>query len=187
MNTKDIVFEEFQQLNRKYLLLILIPINLFLITSCIFQIVFGKFGGTNPILIIATVLFLLFTIIAFLLCLETFVDGKGVYIRIQLCPFLGKSKNYLWDDIFESDIINSIQNPIIIRKKLVSIKLIRIGSIQHGAFETGPDGMKIIISGNIGLQLILKNGKKILIGTNNPDELSKVLHQLGKVDKRQYG
>ena len=181
MKTKDATFVELQRLNRKYLLLI----GLLFITLGI--IGFRKAEGINLFLIIFSGLLLLLTIVGFFSYLETFIDRTGVYIHLRLCSFFGKSKSYLWDDIAESGIVSSIQNPVFIRKKLFSIKLIRVGPIQEGAFEIGKDGMKLIISGNIGLQLMLKNGKKILIGTNNPDELSDVLRQLGKAEIKQYG
>jgi len=190
MKAKDIVFEEFQRLKRKYVLLLLAPIDLLFITGCIIQIGFGKPMGNNPIpniaLIIITVALLLLTMIGLFLYLRTLIDSEGVHIRIGLCPFLGKSSSYLWDDISESHIINPANSFKLFRKARLSIKLIRIGPIQHGVFEIGPDGTKLIMSGNIGLQLILKNGKKVLIGTNASDELSDTLRKLGKLnDERQ--
>jgi hypothetical protein len=36
------------------------------------------------------------------------------------------------------------------------------------------------MSGNIGLQLVLRSGKKILIGTRRADELKQFLNSIGK-------
>lgn len=44
----------------------------------------------------------------------------------------------------------------------------------------GGKGKAYNVSGNMGLQLILKSGKKILIGTQQPNELTELLDQLVK-------
>ncbi len=38
------------------------------------------------------------------------------------------------------------------------------------------------VSGNIGIQLVLINDSKLLIGTNQPEEIASVLTRLGKLD-----
>ena len=50
------------------------------------------------------------------------------------------------------------------------------------------NGKAYNVSGNIGLQLILKNGKKILFGTQKPEELKEIIDQLteqGIINKRE--
>ena len=42
-------------------------------------------------------------------------------------------------------------------------------------------GSALNVSGNKGLQLELKNNKKILIGTNKPKELSETLSKIGQI------
>jgi hypothetical protein len=44
-----------------------------------------------------------------------------------------------------------------------------------GASEFAGNRRAYNTSGNMGLQLIMKNGKKILIGTHKPDELDAFL------------
>jgi len=39
-------------------------------------------------------------------------------------------------------------------------------------------GMAFNVSGNKGIQLVLKNGSRLLIGTNKPDEASETLKKL---------
>ena len=41
-------------------------------------------------------------------------------------------------------------------------------------------GIAYTVSGNIGLQVELKNGKKILIGTRTGQQIEEVLRNLGK-------
>lgn len=47
-------------------------------------------------------------------------------------------------------------------------------------FGLGGKGKAYNVSGNIGLQVELKNGKKILFGTQKPDEIKELLNQLVK-------
>ena len=196
MKNDNVTFYEYQRLKRWFLLLILTPINLIFIIGCVSQIGFGKFWGNNPmsdtVLIIVTVLMLLFTINMFFIRMETVVDCEGIHIRVWLCPFYVKSNSFLWENKSESFIKTSIRDyrNYVARVNLVSIKFIRIGPIQHGIFEIFESvlgGTKYIISGNTGLQLILTTGKKILIGTNNPDELSEALHKLGNSQGESNG
>ncbi|MDR1338787.1 MAG: hypothetical protein LBK58_01850, partial [Prevotellaceae bacterium] len=42
------------------------------------------------------------------------------------------------------------------------------------------NGKACNIYGNIGLQIVLKNGNKFLIGTNDPDGITEVLKKIGK-------
>jgi hypothetical protein len=45
----------------------------------------------------------------------------------------------------------------------------------------GVSGKAYNISGNKGLQLELTNNKKLLIGTQKPEELSEALNKIGKL------
>ena len=45
-------------------------------------------------------------------------------------------------------------------------------------YGMGGKGMAFNISGNMGLQLVLKTGKRVLIGTQNPDGINEALNQL---------
>jgi hypothetical protein len=42
-------------------------------------------------------------------------------------------------------------------------------------------GKAINISGNKGVQLVLKNGKRLLIGTQKPEEIKQYLKGIGKI------
>ena len=186
MKNEHIEFYEYQRLKIWLLLLTLVPIDLLFIFGCISQLGYGNLWGNNPmsdtVFIIITVLMLLFTINMFFIRMKTVVDREGVHIRMWLCPFYIKSNSFLWEDISKSYIITPIQNyrDYVVRMKLVSLKFIRISPIQQGVFVSSLEGRKYIISGDTGLQLILVNGKKVLIGTNKPDELSETLKKLGK-------
>ena len=48
-------------------------------------------------------------------------------------------------------------------------------------FSMSGQGKAYNVSGNVGLQLEFSNGKKLLIGTRKPDELSSVLNEMGQM------
>ena len=90
--------------------------------------------------------------------LKTKINEKG--ISYQLFPFHLKEKIFIWDEIAEANIRK--YSPI----------------LEYGGWGyrySFKYGKAYNISGNMGLQLVLKNGKKILIGTNKPEELAAFL------------
>jgi hypothetical protein len=93
--------------------------------------------------------------------LETRVDGTGVYYKFF--PFHFKAQHKTWDEI---------EKAFVRKYKPVSEYGgwgIRMG-LGHGkAFN---------VRGNMGLQLIFKNGKRTLIGTQKPEELRAFIEQL---------
>ncbi|MTB51211.1 hypothetical protein [Lewinella sp. W8] len=58
-----------------------------------------------------------------------------------------------------------------------------IGEFGGWGYRIGPGGIAFNMQGNRGLQLKLKNGSKILIGTQKPEELSAFMKEfMGEVD-----
>lgn len=101
---------------------------------------------------------LLVDLILVFIQLKTNINEKGIYY--QLFPFQLKEKKIYWNEIAELNIRK--YSPI----------------WEYGGWgyrNSFKYGKAFNISGNIGLQIILKNGKKILIGTNKPEVLSAFL------------
>jgi hypothetical protein len=101
---------------------------------------------------ISLVIMLLVLILFILLKLKTTVTQE--YIKITFFPLFSKKWN--WTDITAAEI--------------VTYSFVGYGirlSIKHGTVYN--------IKGNQGLAIHLKNGKKIMIGTQNPVELAKIL------------
>ncbi len=98
----------------------------------------------------------------FNLKLKTRIDKGGITFRFT--PFHFKPKHITWSVI--SKAYTRTYNP-----------LTEYGGwgIKGGAFWNKSKGIAYNISGNKGLQLELKNGKKILIGTKKPTEIDRVL------------
>lgn len=87
--------------------------------------------------------------------LETHIDEKGISYRFNLFHF--KTKFISWDEVKTAYV-----------RKYSPIR-------DYGGWGIRYNWMRsdraFNVSGNIGLQLILKAGKKILLGTNQKDEL----------------
>jgi len=164
---RDVSFTEQQWFRQIWLWILLFGINLLILYGFVQQIVFDKPYGTQPtsdlgitlVLLLTTVI----TIIMFSIRLDTYVDREG--IRYRFFPFHFSSKIFKWDDVSKAYIRK--YNPIL-----------EYGGwgIRWGVFGKGN---AYNVAGNMGLQLELKNGKKLLFGTQKADDLDRVIEQLG--------
>ncbi|HQO10130.1 MAG TPA: hypothetical protein PLP37_08490 [Clostridiales bacterium] len=94
--------------------------------------------------------------------LKTSIDESGIKIEMRMLFRFGR--NILWDDI-------------------QSIKVDKYRPIlEFGGwgYRIGWKGVAYNCSGNDGLIIILKNGRKVVVGTQKPDELKKFLVENGK-------
>ncbi len=107
-------------------------------------------GCSVPAMIV--VLFLVITLI-------TRIDDTGIYYRF--IPVHFKMKKIGWDEVEKAYI-----------RTYSPLREYGGWGIRKGM---GSTGSALNISGNTGLQLELKNGKKILIGTSRPQEITQLL------------
>ena len=180
---EEVVFYERQRLNRWWIGLMFVLVNALLIYGCIVQLCMGEPWGNNPAdntaLIIITVVVMLLTVSLFFVSLNTVINQEGIYIKIF--PFFLRYKFFPWDMISKSYIRK--YNPVLeyggwgIRHSSGMFKL-KIFSIRR---IMNPNNIAYNVSGNMGLQLELINGKRVLIGTRNPVELEEVLRKLNKI------
>lgn len=124
-------------------------------------------------MILQTVIPLLIVIIlivfVFITKMNTAIGSDGVYVRYF--PFHRRYKFFAWDDIQEA----------YIRKYKPVKEYGGWGLRRHKSFEVKFKSGKDIaynVSGNMGLQLVLKNGKKILIGTRKPELVQEALEKV---------
>jgi len=166
------LFQEKQRFNQKWLIALLAGIILFGFWGFTQQILLGKPFGDNPAsnlgLILSTFLPLLIVAFIFALQLRTKIDKNGIVY--QFWPVHRKEQIIKWEE--------------------VSCAYVRKYSpiLEYGGwgFRHGRKGKALNTSGNMGLQIEFLNGKKLLIGTQKPDELERVLNKLeikGKEEK----
>jgi len=130
-----------------------------------------QFSSKTDLTAIVSIVFSLLMIIAFniivlIMRLETEInDNKITY---QYIPFHQKPREILLSDIME----------IFIR----DYKPLREYG-GHGIQRRIRKGRSFTVSGNKGLQIILNNGKKILLGTHKPKELEMINEKINKQSK----
>jgi len=89
--------------------------------------------------------------------LKTTINQAGIYIEMRILFKFGKT--ILWDDI--QTIKVDKYRPIL--------------EFGGWGYRIGWKSVAYNCRGNVGLIIMLKNGRKIVIGTQNPDELKKYL------------
>jgi hypothetical protein len=165
----EILFSEKQRFRQWWLWVILLALDGLFIFGIYKQVITGKQFGDKPmsntgILLTATSVILL-TIMFINMRLETQIKKDGVYLKFF--PFHLSFRRYTWDKISESFVRQ--YNPIG-----------EYGGwgIRFGFFGKGK---AYSVSGNKGLQVEFSDTKRVLIGTNKPDELTETLKRIGQL------
>lgn len=96
--------------------------------------------------------------------LLTYICTDGIYIRYP--PLQSAVSFFSWENI--DCVYLRKYNPL----------------LEYGGWgiKIGPMGRVYSVSGTIGLQLVFKDGSKLLIGTHQPEEMARVLQRMGKLD-----
>ena len=98
----------------------------------------------------------------FSLKLKTRIDEKGIHY--QFIPFHFSMKLILWSDLEKAYV-----------RKYDAISEYGGWGMKGGLFWRKSKGIAYNVNGDLGLQLELKNGKKILIGTQKENEIKRIL------------
>ena len=156
------------------------------------QIVFDKPWGDEPIsntglLILFLVTFVLMTGV-FVLLLMTRLEMMITYekINVKMFPFHRSFRHYRWEDISEATV-----------RRNVPVREFGGYGIRTGGgfgFKFDFTGIHLArkfnkataytISGRDILQLLLKDGKKIMIGTQKANELEAAILKMERMDKK---
>lgn len=94
--------------------------------------------------------------------LRTRIDTEGIHIDFK--PFVW-NKIWKWADIEQ-----------------VKVKKYSLWDYGGWGYRIGKEGLAYTTNGLYGFQVKLKNGKKILVGTQYPEQVQEVLHQIAKDD-----
>ena len=158
---ENILFIEKQQFRHPWIWVLLIGLCLLTLWGFIQQIVLGIPWGSNPapdgLLLFITILPFALLWLFGVMCLKTEITNEE--IRVSFFPFF--SRSFQWEDIEEAYVRQ--YRPL----------------AEYGGWGVrfSPKGMAYNVSGKMGLQLVLKKGKKrILIGTQLSDELQRVVN-----------
>ena len=163
---ETIIFKESQKFTQIWLWLIVFGVVVIFVWGIIQQIFFEIPFGNHPVsdqalwfygLIPLTIILLFFS-----LRLQTLVKRDGIYVRFS--PFVIKYKRIKIGEIKSYEI-----------RKYKPIKEYGGWGIKFGGRKVGK---AYNVKGNIGMQLEFTNGKKLLIGTQKPDEFLKAVEKI---------
>lgn len=164
-----VLFTERQRFKQWWLWLILIGINGLFLFGVFKQIIVRQQFGDNPMsnagLLIATGLTIALTLLFINFRLDTTIKEDGIYVRFF--PFHLKFKHYSWDSLEKSFV-----------RQYSPLTEYGGWGLRLGLFGKGT---AFNVSGDKGLQLEFTDNKKLLIGTNKPDELTEILNKIGQL------
>jgi hypothetical protein len=163
----EVLFTERQRFKQWWLWLILLGINGLFLFGVFKQVIGGQQFGDNSMsnagLLITTGLTIALTILLVNFRLDTTIKKDGIYVRFF--PFHLKFKYYNWDSLTKSFIRQ--YSPL----------------SEYGGW--GLRGLSknraLSVSGDKGLQLEFKDNKRLLIGTNKPEEITETLNKIGQL------
>jgi len=166
---QEILFSERQKFKQWWLLLILLSVNALFMFGVYKQVILGQQFGNKPMsntgLLAVTGLIWLPTILIFISRLDTIIKSDGIYVRFF--PFHLTFKHYKWISLTKSFV-----------REYSPLTEYGGWGLRLGLFGKGT---AFNVSGNEGLQLEFNNHKKLLIGTNKPEELSETLSKIGQL------
>lgn len=162
MDTQPLYHErqKFRQWWIWIILLVILGINVFGIVR---QLILGEPFGDKPagdaMLVMLAIFVLALNIFFWYISLLTKIDEKGIYIKFL--PVHSKWRFYPWEEIASVEV-----------KEYKPISEYGGWGIKPGAYN---------ISGNKGMLIRFHKRSSLMIGTQNPEELKKVLKDMGKL------
>ena len=158
-----IIFKEEQSFIGTWIWYIVIGILVITIGIRLFALTQAKNDTTDVLvgLIIAAIVLGGVIVLLIVSRLSVVIDENRIYYRFP--PFVSKEKYFGKDDIKEMNV-----------RKYKPI-------LEYGGYGYRyrfRSGRAMNIAGNMGLQLVLKNGKKVLIGTQKPDSMQSAVRRL---------
>jgi len=169
-NYSKVSFQETQKFNQWWIFIILGITTILFVAGLIYQESTGKLIGnvpmTNNEYLAALILLGIIDFLFIMGRLDTKIDSSGICVRFFPLGFVYTC--YTWHTIETASVRN--YDPI----------------SEYGGWGirySFKRGKALTTSGNMGIQIVLKNGKKILIGTQRPDEVKIELNSFINIDK----
>ena len=158
--TEQVLFTEKQRFNQTWLWILMGVIIIMpmydIVTQLVKDIQGVKPDGFRSINYVQVLIFLI-PLFMWVSKLETRITNTGIDARFF--PFHRKNRHFAWDDI-DSAVVRTYSP---------------LGEYGGWGLRWGSSGKAYNVSGEEGIQLVLKNGKKLLIGTNKPVEAAAAL------------
>lgn len=158
-------FEERQAFRQWWVWLLLLGMNGLFLFGCYKQLILGKAWGDRPTgdgeLLLVTAGTVLISLFFSLLRLETRIGAEGIAVRFF--PFYRNYRRIDWSELAHWEV--RTYRPI--------------AEFGGWGLRWGwKGGQAWNVAGNQGLQLVFKDGRKFLIGTQQPKALEDALHRI---------
>nr|WP_294862335.1 hypothetical protein [uncultured Fluviicola sp.] len=140
----------------------------FIVTQVLFGQPFGNNIADNAALLMGFLFMLILSLLFFIMKLETRISDRGIDVRFF--PIQLKFRHYSWEDL--DRVYLREYSPL----------------AEYGGwgmrYSFGGNGRALNVSGKMGLQLVFKDGRKLLIGTKKAFEIEQLL-ELYKIKKNE--
>jgi len=151
------IFKEEQRFTQWWVIVLFIALNGIFLFGIYKQIIlktpFGDSPMSNSGLIASSIGFLILTIFFFALKLKTRIDESGIYYKFS--PIQTNFRKKSW-------------------KEIKSVNLIKFNPIlDYGGW--GIKGNSYTVKGSIGIKIQYKNNTSFLIGTQNKEDVKRVI------------
>lgn len=153
-------FKEEQKFNQRWLWLILILMGVLPLIGIYKQLILGEKLGDNPMSDFSLLIFsiIMFSLVGLFLImkLKTSIDKNG--INMHFFPFIKKSVDW---------------------QQIKNVKVVNYGFVGGWGIRLWTKyGTVYNVKGDKGLEIVLKSGKKFLIGTQKETELSTIIEKM---------
>jgi hypothetical protein len=161
----NICFEENQRFREIAIFVILWVLQLIFLAILAVQLFSRKLPGVNPtsdtILILINLVLLILNLLLYSLKLKTVNNEK--FISIKMSPYHIRERIFKWSEIKDMKVV-----------KYDGV----MDYLGYGLRYMPGKGWCYTILGEYGIRLTFTNGKKILIGTHKPKEVSQIIDDL---------
>lgn len=172
------VFKEEQRFTQTWIIVLLLSSTIVPLVIIFNEYFENQNAFTVWELVLIISIALLAPAIIFLFKLYTRIDETGIHYKYF--PFHLKFKTILWSDISKAYV-----------RQYDALTEYGGWGLKGGVFWKKSKGIAINVSGDIGIQLELKSGKKVLIGTNLKEDAKNVLfsykHKIEQEELKHHG
>lgn len=166
---EEVLFTESQRFKQWWIWLPLLGLNGLVMYPWFSQIINEQINISNTLhynsFLVSLAIMIAITLLFTIFRLDTIIRRDGIYLRFF--PFHLKFKHYAWNDLTKS----------FVREYSALSEYggwgLRVGFSGKGTAWN--------VSGNKGLQLEFKDGKRLLIGTNQPEQICETLKNWGNL------
>ena len=162
--SSDILFEEVQSRTSRQTVGFFRTVSVIVFAALVINIILQKGIATSFTYFLITTLTILIVLNLILPSnLTTQIRSDGIYVRFS--PFRPSFVKFSWNDIEDVYLRNYDA----------------LSEYFGWGYRIGPHGTGYIVAGNVGIQIILKNGNKVLVTTQRPNEVKDVLQKIAAV------